>query len=267
MKRIDYKNKVVVITGASSGIGFALSRELILKHGARVYAVARGEERLQKAREELGENYLPYKMDAGKKESWVEIKNYLAKKEGKIDILINCAGVLPEFKSYESVEENELEGALAINLYAQLYSTKELLPIINQGGAIINISSASALCPFGGIATYALTKSASSAFTESLACELKGISASAVLPGFVKTDIMKNQELKGRESKIIAFFSARAEVCARKILRRARRRRRKIIVGKDAHLMSFLYKLAPNCAPRIITRFLKKSGLMLFSKI
>lgn len=267
MKKIDYKEKVVILTGASSGIGLEIARELISKHGAVVYAVARGAERLNNARELLGENYIPYIMDAGREDAWENLKNEIVKKEGSIDILINCAGILPEFKSYQKASWEEIDSALNINLYSQLYSVRTLLPHINKGGAIINVSSASALCPFGGVSAYTLTKSASSAFTESISCELDGISASAVLPGFVKTDIMKNQELNKKEGKIIAFFSARPDKCAKRILRRVRRRRRKIIVGLDARLMSLLYKLLPNYAPRIITRFLKSSKLGLFTKI
>ena len=267
MKRLSYKGKTVILTGASSGIGLEIARELILKHGAIVYAIARGRERLKTAEKELASGYVPVPMDAGDKGAWESLYERL-KSEGKtVDVLINCAGILPEFKSYEKTEEKELLSAMNINVNSQLYSSKIMLPIINKGGAIINVSSAAALCPFGGISLYALTKSASCAFTQALGCELDGISASAVLPGFVKTDIMKNQEATDKESRLISFFSASPKSCVRKILRRARRRRGKIVVGLDARLMSALYTLFPSRAPKIITRFLKISGLKLCSKI
>ena len=267
MKRLNYKGKTVVLTGASSGIGLELAKELILKHGATVYAIARGKDRLDMARAEISDSFIPVPMDAGDKGAWETLYKRLRDEGKTVDILINCAGILPEFKSYEKTDESELLAAVNVNLNSQLYSSKILLPIINKGGAIINVSSAAALCPFGGISLYALTKSASCAFTQALGCELDGISASAVLPGFVKTDIMKNQEASEGESKLISFFSASPKSCVRKILRRARRRKGKIIVGLDARLMSILYTLFPSRAPKIITRFLKISGLKLFSKI
>ncbi|MBO5338804.1 MAG: SDR family oxidoreductase [Clostridia bacterium] len=267
MKKLKYNEKTVVITGASSGIGKKLAELLIKKHSCRVYAIARNQDRLDGAKSVLGENYIPYRMDATDKQEWTHFKDFLEKSNTRVDILINCAGVLPEFKKLEKTSIDELESVLKINFLASVYSIKELMPLINERGAVVNISSASALCPFGGVSTYTSSKSALDSFTVSLGCEYKNISVSSVLPGFVRTDIMKNQRLNEKEAKLIRSFSADAEKTARKILRRVARRKRRIIVGKDAHLMSFLYKFFPRLAPRLITKFLKKSGLELFNQI
>ena len=265
MKRLDYKNKTVVLTGASSGIGKALATELIKKYGCTVYAVARNEQRLNACKNELGENYIPYPFDASSKENWTSFVDFLQKSGTRVDILINCAGVLPKFTQAENAEICDFESAINVNYLSQVYACKELLPLINALGAIVNISSASALCPFGSVSAYTASKAASFAFSTALSCELKNIRVSAVAPGFVKTDIMKNQSMSEKEARLVNKFSADPNKVARKILRRTRRRKRRITVGFDAHLMSITYRLFPRLAPRIISAFLKKSGLNMFN--
>ncbi len=267
MRRFRYDGKVIVLSGASSGIGKSLASVLIKKHGAKVYALARGEARLQEVKKELGESYIPYPLDVSKKEDWQGFFDYLDKGSIKVDALINCAGVLPEFKSFDKTSIESLEAVLQVDFMSCAYAIKSLAPIISKGGVIINISSAAALCPFAGVSAYASAKSALDAFTQSIGCEYKYISASSVLPGFVRTDIMKNQSLNNKENKIIRAFSADPHKTARKILRRAGGRKRRIIVGKDAHLLSLLYRLFPRISPRIITWLLRKTRLELFSKI
>ena len=104
-------------------------------------------------------------------------------------------------------------------------------------------------------------------FTASLGCERKDVCFSSVLPGFVRTDIMKNQQISSKEARLVRSFSADADKVARKIVKRVRKRKSRIVVGKDARALDLIYRLFPNKAPRLITWFLKKSGLELFSKI
>jgi short-subunit dehydrogenase len=159
----------------------------------------------------------------------------------------------------------DFESAININYLSQVYACKELLPQISDLGAIVNISSASALCPFGSVSAYTASKAASFAFSTALCCELKNISVSSVAPGFVKTDIMKNQAMSEKEARLVGKFSADPNKVARKILHRVKKRKGRITVGFDAHLMSIAYRLFPRLAPRIISAFLKKSGLNMFN--
>ena len=267
MKRLRYKDKTVLITGASSGIGKSMAKYLIEKYNCRVYAVARNLEKLNSVASELGSNYIPYSLDVSSKDGWEKVARYFGENSVNIDVLINCAGVLPEFKSFEKTNLDELESVIKTNLLADAYAIKSLSPFINKGGAIVNISSASALCPFGGVSIYSASKSALDNFTVSIGCEYKDFSVSSVLPGFVRTDIMKNQSLNSKEAKLIRTFSADSDKVARKILKRVSKRKGRIIVGKDARILAFLYKHFPSIAPKLITKFLRKSCLSLFSKI
>ena len=269
MKRLDYKGKVAIVTGASSGIGKSIAYRLIKKYGCTVYAIARNEEKLEKCKSDLGElsdKYIVFPMDVSKKDSWQSLADSLKSENVDVDILINCAGVLPEFKEFKNVAIEDFEKTININFMSQVYGTYSILPLILKGGAIVNVSSSSALCPFSLVSAYTASKSASMHFTTAIAQELKSISVSAVMPGFVKTDIMRDQDINEREAKLIKKVSSDCEKTVSKILRRVRRRRRRIVVGADAHLMSFLYRFFPRLAPRLISWFLKKSGLELFNK-
>ena len=87
------------------------------------------------------------------------------------------------------------------------------------------------------------------------------------MPGFTKTDILNKQEIPTKEGKIIDFISANAEKVAKTILRKASKNKGRIVIGKDAHFMSFLYRCFPSLAPKIITKFLKKSNFESFKDI
>lgn len=264
MKRIKYNNKTVIVTGASSGIGKEISRVLITKYNCTVYAIARNEARLLEAKNELGDRYVIYKMDVSQKESWSKLAEHLKSNGVRVDILISCAGILPKFDTLENTEIEEYEKAISINYLSQVYACKLLLPILNEGGAIINVASASALCPFSLVSGYTASKSALYHFTQSIAREIKSVSVSCVLCGFVKTDIMKNQKMNEREAKLIKLFSADCPKTVKKILRRVKRRKKRIVTGFDGHFMSLSYRLFPNFAPKFISWFLRKSGLELF---
>ena len=266
MKRIDYHNKNVIITGASSGIGKELASMLISKYGCTVYGIARNEARLSEAKSLLGDKFIPYSMDVSVKENWLNFADFLKNGEVCVDILINCAGILPKFATFENTEIEQYEKAVSINYLSQVYACKLILPLMNKCGAIVNVASASALCPFSLVSGYTASKSASYHFTQSIAREIKDISVSCVLCGFVKTDIMKNQEMNDKEAKLIKLFSADCSKVVSKILRKVRRRKKRIVTGFDGHFMSGLYRLFPNFAPKFISWFLRKSGLSLFNK-
>ena len=267
MKKFDYNNKVAIVTGASSGIGKAIATELITKYNCTVYAVARNEERLNLTKQSLGEKYIPTPFDVCLEENWQGLAQKLKNDGVSVDILINCAGILPKFKPFEKSNPSELKGVFDINFFSCVYSCHHLRECISDKGMIINISSASALCPFSGVSAYSSSKSALDRFSTTLAYEYKDISVTTVLPGFVKTDIMKSQNTTQKDRSLIDKFSANPAKITRKILKKARKRKKRIILGFDGRLLGFLYKHFPNLGPKVIGKFLKKSGLKLFLEI
>lgn len=270
MKKINYEGKIAVVTGASSGIGREIAKRLITTYNCRVFAIARNEEKLKSVCDSLPvekqDNFIIYPFDVSKKDNWKSFYDYLAGENIEIELLFNCAGILPKFQSFEKTTLEDFENVIDINYLSQVYACHYLMPIIKgETPCIVNVASASALCPFAGVSAYSSSKSALQRFSECLAMENKEISVSCVLPGFVKTDIMRNQTINEKDGKLINKFSADLDKTVTKILKRVRNRKKRIVLGFDGHLMSALYRLFPNLAPRLISWFLKKSGMELFN--
>ncbi len=267
--KYKFENKTVVLTGASSGIGRQLATLLVTKYSCRVYAIARREALLLELKDELGEGIIPCPFDATSKGEWEMLAKRLDDDGIIVDALINCAGALPKFASVENSTSAQALEAMKINFDAQLYATEALLPSIKKStqGAVISFSSSSALCPFAGVSAYCASKSASRAYFECFARENKQIYVASVMNGFVKTDIMRAQAPSEADMRLISKVSADPRKTALKILKRLRKRRSRVIVGADAHLMNFAYKLFPNIGPKIISKILKRSGLEIFKNI
>ena len=268
MKRLKYENKVAVVTGASSGIGREICRILTQKYGCKVFGVARRVKVLEAMREELGpDRFLCCCMDARDENSWEKLADYFKNTDTSPDILINCAGILPKFSSAKNEAADAFKTSMEVNYFSSVYAYKHMGKMLNDGGAIINVSSASALCPFAGVASYSASKAALQRYTECLAREERRISVSAVMPGFVKTEIMKNQDVNQKEEKLIARFSKSPEKVAKKILKRGAKRKKRTVIGFDGHLMSVTYRLFPNFAPKVFSKFTKGSKMELFKDI
>ncbi len=269
MNKYFNKHTIVLITGASSGIGKELAKLLITKYGATVFGSGRNEEKLNKARDELGENFVPLKFDAGEKSEWERIYNYFKDNGLKLGCLINCAGVLPAFSKFNKTHFEVNEKAIYTNYFSVVYSSYYMMPLLEEVDKplLINVSSSSALCPFAGISLYSSTKSAVRSFSETLSCENKKIRVVTVMPGFTKTDVMRDQTATKKEQKLIDLMSKSAPSVARIIIRKASRGRRRIITGFDAKFMNFIYKVSPSTAPRFLSWFMRKTKMTVFKNI
>lgn len=267
MKKIDFKDKAVIVTGATSGIGRAITEILIERYNCTVYGVARSVKNNEELRKKYDAKYQPCTMDVTVEHSWDKMANFFENCDTPPHILINCAGILPEFSSVESTDIETYRRVMELNYFSCVYACRCIMPLLQKGGAVVNVSSASALCPFAGVSAYSASKAALERYTESLAREVKDISVSVVLPGFVKTNIMKNQNASDEERSLIDRFSADPHRTAEKLLKRVAKRKSRIVLGADGHFLGIMYRLFPNASPRIVSGFLKKSGLELFKKI
>lgn len=267
MKKIDFKDKVVIVTGATSGIGRAITEILIERYNCTVYGVARSVKNNEELRRKYDAKYQPATMDVTVEHSWEKMANFFKNSDTPPHILINCAGILPKFSKAEETEIDTYRRVMELNYFSCVTACRYMLPLMAKGGAIVNVSSASALCPFSGVSAYSSSKAALQRYTESLAREVSDISVSAVMPGFVKTNIMKNQNASDKERSLIDRFSADPYKTAKKLLKKVAKRKSRIILGADGHFLSAMYRLFPNASVRIISKFLKKSGLDLFKEI
>ena len=274
MKKCWLNNKTVIVTGASSGIGRGITVKLIKEYNCTVLGVARSEEKMKSLVAELGEygERLSYRLfDVSNRDNWKSYAEYLQEKGIKPDILINNAGILPEFKSFERFSAEEFENTIGVNFYGAVYSIKELLPIILESStpAIINIDSSAALMPLAGTCAYSASKAALKAFTEAVREELRGrCYVGVICPGFTKTDIFRSQNLtEKREEKIIRAVSTSLDYAVRRIIKSIRKRRELTVIGVDAQFMKIFGRLMPVKGGKAVSAILKKSGFKLFDGV
>lgn len=213
MKKTWLNGKTVIISGASSGIGLETARQLIDGYGCSVIGIAQNIAKLTKAKELLGSNFSYYSFDIKSEENWKNFRDNLLEKGIIPDILINNAGILPRFSRFEKYTDREIEDVLRINFLSAVYAVRTLLPLIGQSKtpAVINISSSAALAPVVGNSLYTASKAALKSFTECLQLESKERYVAFVCPGFVKTDIFRNQSSGISDSKLIERFCSPCE--------------------------------------------------------
>lgn len=194
---MELQNKVIVITGASSGIGEATAKRLA-KAGAITILTARREDELHKLRDDIikeGGTAMVVTGDVTNKDDWKDLVDRTLKEYGQIDVLINNAGLMP-LSYVEKLKTDEWEQMIDVNIKGVLNGVAAVLPSLleQQGGHIINISSSAAHKYFPGGAVYCATKSAVKMFSEGLRQELapeKGINVTSIEPGAVSTELME----------------------------------------------------------------------------
>lgn len=183
MKRKE--GKVIVITGASSGIGLATALRLKAE-GHKVYGISRGIYN--------GDEFFCYSSDVNDEKSVVDIFEDIFQKEGRIDALINNAGFGIAGAIADTPKEN-IEKIVNTNLTAVISLSGRIIPYLKKsgGGNIINISSVGGIIPLPFQACYSATKAGVEIFSRALSGEVKGdnIKVTAVLPGDTKTGFTK----------------------------------------------------------------------------
>ena len=192
------KDKVAVITGGSRGIGFSTA-EAFLKEGAKVIITASSIENANKAAEKLKEKY-PNNIIEGispNLSDYIDVKNQfdeIVKKYGRIDILINNAGI-SESTPFTSYTEEMFDKVIDLNIKGVYNATRAVVDEMVKVGAGVILNTSSMVSIYGQPAgvSYPTSKFAVNGFTVSLARELgpKGIRVNAVAPGITETDMMK----------------------------------------------------------------------------
>ena len=198
----ELKGAVVLITGGTRGIGRAIA-ESFKKAGATVYITGTNRERTETVAQELGVNGV--KMDVTDREEVKKVVSEIAGKEGKIDVLINNAGITRD-TLFLRMKDEDWDAVIETNLNGVYNVTRAVVPLMvkKRKGVIINISSVVGFTGNVGQVNYSATKSALIGFTKSLAKELGGrnIRVVAVAPGYITTDMTKAIPEKIKEELI-----------------------------------------------------------------
>lgn len=188
-------DKVILITGASRGIGESIYGYLYWKNNYDKYILIS-----RKIHDIVSNNIHTYKCDCTKYSQVKNVVKDIYNKYGRIDVLINCVGKL-ELNSLIDETEKNLDDMYKTNVKSYWYVIKEVLPIMKKqkSGYIINISSMQAKRSFKNKSSYAMSKSAINSLTESINREYNGfgIRSTAICPGYVNTSMVKNLNNSG----------------------------------------------------------------------
>lgn len=188
------KDKVAIITGGDSGLGRAAAIAFV-KEGAKVVIPYYNEhidaEETKEYIESLGGECLLLAGDITDKNFCKKIVQMTLEKYGKINILVNNAGVQYQQDMLENISDEQFDRTMQVNVYGMFYLTKEVLPHLNSGDSIINLSSITAFYGEPQLIDYVTTKGAIVGFTRSLArnLALKNIRVNAIAPGYFWTPL------------------------------------------------------------------------------
>lgn len=189
------ENKVCIVTGGAMGNGLGIV-EVFLKYGAKVAIFDYSDKVDEVVKEKDNPNLIGFKVDIRDKENINKYVNEVVEKFGRIDVLVNNAGIC-YLKKFVDMDDTVRDNHFDINIVGTWNVSKAVVPhmIKNKYGKIVNLSSVTGpmVADFGEVA-YATTKAAILGFTKSLAMELvnDGINVNAIMPGYILTPMVEN---------------------------------------------------------------------------
>jgi NADP-dependent 3-hydroxy acid dehydrogenase YdfG len=252
------KGKVVIITGASSGIGEALARRFHAA-GARLSLAARRIDRLVTLEKELGgPDILSVETDVSKEEDCRQLILKTVEKYGQIDVLINNAGISMR-AGFGDVDPDVLRKLMDVNFWGTVYGTRFALPwLLKSKGSVVGIISIAGHIGMPGRTGYAASKFAVRGFLDTLRIEYlkKGLHVLVVAPGFTTSEIrfsaLNGQGKPHGETSRNENQMMSAETCANYIFRAVKKRKRSLILTfKEGTLAVFLGKFWPSLLDKL----------------
>lgn len=199
--------KVAIITGAAGGQGEAEAR-LFAKEGAKVVATDVQYELLQSVVNDINATYgdvaLAIKHNVADENDWIEVVKQTVEKFGKVDILINNAGIVGKTLPLEEITPDEWDKVMNINALGNLLGIKHVVPEMKKvgQGSIVNISSIAGINGLGGISAYSASKGATRTLTKGAAVTLgpDHIRVNSIHPGYIESpmtkDLLANEEIR-----------------------------------------------------------------------
>jgi NADP-dependent 3-hydroxy acid dehydrogenase YdfG len=195
---MDLQGKTIIVTGATSGLGLAFSQSLV-KKGATVFGLARRKDRLHDLEERFGPSFHGIVCDVAVEDHVVGATGKVLSETGRIDVLINNAG-LGRFGKLEHTPTEDWDIQMNTNLRGVFLCTRSVIPIMKEqnqrdrfGGHIINISSVAGLVGNAQVSVYNATKFGLRGFSEAIMKELRddGIRVTCIFPGSVETEFFE----------------------------------------------------------------------------
>jgi len=256
--------KVVVVTGAGSGMGREVALEL-LRRGASVAAVDLNGETLAETATLAGpgaaiSTHVANITDRAAVEA---LPAAVKASHGAVDGVVHCAGIIQPFVKLADLGYDDIDRVMNVNWRGTLYMTKTFLPLLQARpeAHIVNISSMGGFLPVPGQTVYGASKAAVKLLTEGLSAEMRGsrVHVTVVFPGAVATNITTNSGVAipamGADAKQPKTLTAAA--AAHQIVEGMAKNRYRVLVGSDSAFLDKLYRLAPAYAAGFIAKQMK----------
>jgi NAD(P)-dependent dehydrogenase (short-subunit alcohol dehydrogenase family) len=258
-RKIEFKERVVVITGGSRGLGLVMAHKLA-EEGAFLALLARDPAELERAEEQLA----PYETelfaipcDVSRQEEVEAAIERVIECYGRLDVLINNAGVI-QVGPFDHMTVKDFEEAMAVHLWGPLYTTLAALPHMRQqgGGRIVNISSIGGKVSVPHLLPYSTSKFALVGLSDGLRAELAQdrIYVTTVCPGLMRTGSHFNALFKGQHAGEFTWFSmldalpvtsTTAQNAARQIIEACRYGDPELVITLQARLAAIIGEVAP----------------------
>jgi len=256
---MDLKNKNVIITGASGGIGKELI-SIFIKEKANLILVARDEEKLKNLSNSIEKKYNIkldyYSADLSSEDAVSELITNIVQKHENIDVLINNAGVA----IYDSVEEadiNDLKRMMDVNFWGMVFCIKNILPLMlkKNFGHIVNIASVAGVRGFKNTSGYSASKFAIVGFSESLFKELEdtNVNLSVVCPGTVETEMLDGLKSK-MDLETMGVKPLKPIVVAQKTIEIIKKNKKIFIFPFIIPILMNFEKIFPKIAKKIVLK-------------
>jgi len=270
---MNLTDKVIVVTGAGSGIGRELALQLIAK-GAIVAGADYNEQALLETKELLAQQNSDNKsrfschvVDISNNEQVEKAAQSVVDQHGQVDGIINNAGIIQPFSHVENLAVEHMQRIFNVNWWGVVYMTQAFLPALKKSaeGRIVNISSMGGYMPFPGQVIYGASKAAVKLMTEGLMVELAdtNVGVSVVYPGAVQTNITNNAPDMSDKAKQAAQQDEKkvgvtAQAAAQAIIKGIEKDKSRILVGSDCKVIDKLYRLMPVKTAHLMSWLMKK---------
>lgn len=264
---MEVQGKVIVVTGAGSGIGRALTH-LLVKRGARVAATDIHANTVDETATLAGpdrDKISTHVFDVSDRAAVDALPQQVIDAHGAVDGVINNAGIIQPFVRLNDLAYSDIERIININLYSVVYMAKAFLPHLLKRPAahIVNVSSMGGFFPVPGQTMYGASKADVKLMTEGLYAELidTPVRVTVVFPGAIATNITSNSGVSigaaSGDGGGRSFPMTSAERAAEVIVNGMERDKFQVYVGRDANMMNLLYRLNPRRATRFMYNQMK----------
>jgi NAD(P)-dependent dehydrogenase (short-subunit alcohol dehydrogenase family) len=267
------RDKVVVITGAASGIGRSLALQLDAE-GARLALNDRDPDALRQTAAALsGTDVLQRSFDVSDRRAMEAFSAEVQQHFGQVDVVINNAGLGMGSYPFESLDLDLVEHIMAVNFNGVLYGSRYFAPLLLQRpeSALVNISSVYGLAGIAQVTAYCASKFAVHGLNQCLMQEYAGtgLTVHSVHPGGINTNITRNSPDYKPEFDVFArrFLRMSPDKAAQVIIRGIQRKKQRILIGKEAYQIDVATRISPWWGGRMINRILERTRREIAAKL